>query len=93
MPGGVARTSTVALNNATLPFILALAQKGYRKALADDIHLRNGLNVFEGKITHEAVARDLGKDFVDPTTLFLRSRLLIAKRNFHTRRMRLHWGF
>jgi alanine dehydrogenase len=70
MPGGVARTSTVALNNATLPFILALVQKGYRKALTDDIHLRNGLNAFEGKITHEAVARDLGKDFVDPTTLF-----------------------
>jgi alanine dehydrogenase len=70
MPGSVARTSTVALNNATLPFILALAQKGYRKAFADDAHLRNGLNVFEGKITHEAVARDLGKDFVNPTTLF-----------------------
>jgi alanine dehydrogenase len=70
MPGGVARTSTVALNNATLPFVLSLAQKGYRKALQDDIHLRNGLNVFEGKITYEAVARDLGKEFVDPVTLF-----------------------
>ncbi len=70
MPGGVARTSTVALNNATLPFILALAQKGYHKALTDDFHLRNGLNVFEGKITYQAVAHDLGKEFVDPTTLF-----------------------
>jgi alanine dehydrogenase len=69
MPGGVARTSTVALNNATMPFILALAQKGYRKALADDVHLRNGLNVFEGKITYQAVARDLGKEYLDPLTL------------------------
>lgn len=70
MPGGVARTSTVALNNVTLPFILALAQKGYRKALEDDVHLRNGLNVYKGKITYEAVARDLGKEYVDPSTLF-----------------------
>ncbi len=70
MPGGVARTSTVALNNVTLPFILSLAQKGYRQALESDIHLRNGLNVFEGKITYEAVARDLGKEFVDPATFF-----------------------
>lgn len=70
MPGGVARTSTVALNNVTLPFVLSLAQKGYRQALESDIHLRNGLNVFEGKITYEAVARDLGKEFVDPATLF-----------------------
>ena len=69
MPGGVARTSTVALNNATMPYILALAQKGYRKALADDFHLRNGLTVFEGKITYQAVARDLGKEYVDPLTL------------------------
>lgn len=70
MPGGVARTSTVALNNATLPFVLALAQKGCRDALAADLHLRNGLNVFEGKITHKAVAHDLGKEFVDPASLF-----------------------
>lgn len=70
MPGGVARTSTVALNNVTLPFVLSLAHKGYRKALGDDIHLRNGLNVFEGKITHDAVARSLGKEFIDPADLF-----------------------
>ena len=63
MPGAVARTSTVALNNATLPFVLALARKGYRKALADDPHLLAGLNVHEGRITYEAVARDLGFDF------------------------------
>ena len=56
MPGAVARTSTFALNNATLPFTLALASKGWKKALLDDEHLRNGLNVCEGKITYQAVA-------------------------------------
>lgn len=59
MPGAVARTSTVALNNATLPFITALAEKGYKQALLQDHHLRNGLNIYKGKITHEAVAKDL----------------------------------
>jgi alanine dehydrogenase len=56
MPGAVARTSTFALNNVTLPFVLALADKGYRRALGEDAYLRQGLNVFEGKITHRAVA-------------------------------------
>ncbi len=56
MPGGVARTSTFALNNATLPFTLALANKGVKQALADDIHLLEGLNVAEGKVTYKAVA-------------------------------------
>ena len=56
MPGAVARTSTFALNNATLPFTLALAQKGWRKAMADDQHLLHGLNICEGKITYQAVA-------------------------------------
>ncbi len=60
MPGAVARTSTFALNNATLPFTLALADKGYRGAMQADVHLRNGLNVFAGKVTHEAVAADQG---------------------------------
>jgi alanine dehydrogenase len=60
MPGAVARTSTFALNNATLPFVLALADKGWRQALRDDAHLRDGLNVHAGRITHAAVARDLG---------------------------------
>ena len=60
MPGAVARTSTFALNNATLPFLLALADKGPLKAMATDIHLRNGLNVHAGKITHPAVAEALG---------------------------------
>ncbi|MCC6471295.1 MAG: alanine dehydrogenase [Alphaproteobacteria bacterium] len=59
MPGGVARTSAFALNNATLPFVLALANKGYRKALADDVHLRRGLNVHTGRITYQAVAEAL----------------------------------
>jgi len=56
MPGGVARTSTFALNNATLPFTVALANKGYKKALAADRHLLNGLNIHEGKVTYKAVA-------------------------------------
>jgi alanine dehydrogenase len=63
MPGAVARTSTFALNNATLPFTLALADKGYKQALADDPHLREGLNVHHGKITYEAVAEALGESY------------------------------
>lgn len=59
MPGAVARTSTLALNNATLPFTLALAEKGWQRALQDDPHLRNGLNICEGKVTHRAVAEAL----------------------------------
>ena len=59
MPGAVPRTSTFALNNATLPFTVALADKGYKQALLDDMHLCNGLNVDHGKVTYEAVARDL----------------------------------
>ena len=66
MPGAVARTSTYALNNVTLPFVLALADKGYQRALNEDPHLLNGLNVHQGNITYEAVAHDLGYDFVDP---------------------------
>jgi alanine dehydrogenase len=66
MPGAVARTSTFALNNATLPFTLALADKGYRDALQADAHLRNGLNIFVGKVTHEAVAKDQGLECVPP---------------------------
>jgi alanine dehydrogenase len=60
MPGAVARSSTFALANATLPFVIALAEKGWRRALADDPHLLNGLNVHAGKVTYEAVAHDLG---------------------------------
>ena len=60
MPGGVARTSTFALNNATLPFVLALADRGLRAALAGDPQLRNGLNVHAGAVTCKAVAEAQG---------------------------------
>jgi alanine dehydrogenase len=60
MPGAVARTSTFALNNATLPFILAIAGKGTERALTDDPHLLDGLNVYKGRIAHPAVAAALG---------------------------------
>jgi alanine dehydrogenase len=66
MPGAVARTSAYALNHATLPFALALANKGAHQALRDDAHLRHGLNVAEGAITHEAVAHDLGLPYKLP---------------------------
>lgn len=66
MPGGVARTSTIALTNATLPFVVSLANKGAANALWDDKHLLNGLNVHAGKVTHKAVAEALGYDFADP---------------------------
>jgi len=64
MPGAVARTSTFALNNATIGHAVALADKGWRQAIKDNIHLKNGLNVCQGKVTYEAVARDLGYEFV-----------------------------
>lgn len=64
MPGGVPRTSTVALNNATLPFILDLANKGLKEALLSDHHLLNGLNVHKGTITHEAVSNALNQPYV-----------------------------
>ncbi len=63
MPGAVARTSTFALNNATLPFVLALADKGWRQAIADDPHLRNGLNVHAGQLTCRPVAEAQGLAF------------------------------
>ena len=63
MPGAVARTSTFALNNVTLPFVLALADKGYHRALGEDQHLRNGLNVYEGLVTYRAVASALKLKF------------------------------
>ncbi|QBR83931.1 alanine dehydrogenase [Legionella israelensis] len=67
MPGAVPRTSTFALNNATLPFIISLVTKGVKLALLSDGHLLNGLNVHKGMITHEAVARDLGYEYVTAT--------------------------
>jgi alanine dehydrogenase len=69
MPGAVARTSTFALTNATLPFVIALAEKGWRKALAEDPHLLNGLNVHAGKVTYQAVAQDLDLPYAPAETL------------------------
>jgi alanine dehydrogenase len=69
MPGGVARTSTYALNNVTLPFALNIANKGWKKALHDDAHLRNGLNVAQGHVTYKAVADDLDYKYVSAETL------------------------
>ncbi|MDH3681237.1 MAG: alanine dehydrogenase [Acidimicrobiia bacterium] len=66
IPGAVPRTSTYALNNATLRFVLDLADKGLKQALADDPHLRDGLNVSQGEITEQAVADALGLAYVDP---------------------------
>ena len=66
MPGAVARTSTFALNNATLPFVTALADKGWKKALVEDVNLRRGLNIHAGAVTFEAVAKDLGLPFAPP---------------------------
>src|SRR5664280_3027302 len=69
MPGAVARTSTFALNNATLPFTLALADRGWRAAMIDDSHLRNGLNVCSGHVTYKAVAEARGLEYVPPELL------------------------
>jgi len=66
MPGAVARTSTYALNNVTLPHALNIANKGWKAALRDDPHLADGLNIHAGHVTCEAVARELGYDFVPP---------------------------
>lgn len=66
MPGGVARTSTLALTNATLPYVLDLANKGLEQALEDDRFLRDGLNVHAGQITHPAVAKALDYDYITP---------------------------
>ncbi|KGJ98701.1 alanine dehydrogenase [Thalassotalea sp. ND16A] len=66
MPGAVPRTSTFALNNATLPFIINLANKGYKEALLSNDHFLNGLNVINGKVTVREVAENLGFDYVDP---------------------------
>ena len=66
MPGAVARTSTIALGNATMPFMLALADKGWKQACTDDPHLLNGLNVHAGQLTYYAVGKALGLDVVSP---------------------------
>lgn len=70
MPGAAPLTSNYALNNATLPFAIALANKGVNRALLEDKHFRNGLNVYKGKVTHKAVADSLGYTYVAPEELF-----------------------
>lgn len=72
MPGAVARTSTMALNNATLPFTLAIADKGPKQAMLDDPHLLNGLNVCQGQLTYKSVAEDQGLEFVEAKTALAR---------------------
>jgi len=69
MPGGVPLTSTYALNNVTLPHILNIANKGWKQALADNSHLKAGLNVCEGKVTYKEVAKTLGYEYVDSDSL------------------------
>jgi alanine dehydrogenase len=71
MPGAVARTSTIALNNATLPFVLALADKGWKRALREDAHFGDGLNIAGGKVTHRAVAEALGLPYTPAEALIL----------------------
>ena len=69
MPGAVPLTSTYALNNVTLPFGLAIANKGVKQALLDNPHLMNGLNVCKGQVTYKSVADELGYDYADPKTV------------------------
>jgi alanine dehydrogenase len=66
MPGGVPRTSTLALTNATFPYALTLASKGWKKALAESPALLKGLNVVDGKVTYRGVAEAFGMEFHEP---------------------------
>lgn len=68
MPGGVPRTSTLALTNATLPYAMQLANKGWKQALKDSLPLRKGLNMFDGKVTYPGVAEAFGLELHDPGT-------------------------
>jgi alanine dehydrogenase len=69
MPGGVPRASTLALNNATLPFLVKLANDGYKKVLKDDKNFLAGLNVYKGNVTYKAIADVLGYKYVSPNQL------------------------
>jgi alanine dehydrogenase len=73
MPGAVPRTSTYALTNATLPFVMALAGKGWRQAMRDDPHLREGLNIHDGQVTHPAVAQAFGLRHVPAASAMMES--------------------
>ena len=69
MPGGVPRTSTIALNKATLPYLVKLANKGYQKALSEDKNFLAGLNIFKGQITYKAVADVFGHEYIEPSSV------------------------
>ena len=69
MPGAVARTSTYALTNVTLPYALKLANQGLQKAVSEDSHLAQGINIYKGHVTHEKVAEALGHKYSDLTDL------------------------
>ncbi len=71
MPGGVPRTSTLALNNATLPFLNKLAKDGYEKALGEDKNFLEGLNIYKGSVTHKAVADTFGHKYISPSEVIL----------------------
>ncbi len=71
MPGAVARTSTIALNNVTLPYAITMANKGANAAILADEHLLNGVNVMKGHIVHQAVADSLALPYTDPKSLFV----------------------
>ena len=71
MPGGVPRTSTLALNKATLPFLVKLANEGYKKALKDDHNFLDGLNVHKGNVTHKAVADTFGHTYISPKEVII----------------------
>ncbi len=69
MPGGVPRTSTLALNQATLPYLVKLANKGYQKALGEDKNFLAGLNIYKGQVTYKAVANVFGHEYVEPSSV------------------------
>ena len=69
MPGGVPRTSTLALNKAILPFLSKLANDGYEKALKNDKNFLEGLNIYKGNVTYKAIAEVLGHKYVSPKEL------------------------
>ena len=69
MPGGVPRTSTLALNAVTLPFIQNLALNGLNTALKNDKNFMNGLNIYKGAVTYKAIADDLNYEYANPETL------------------------
>jgi len=74
MPSAVARTSTFALNNVTLPLIMSIAELGLASAVTKNVHLRNGLNIVDGHVTHQAVAEASGREYI-PAEDFFPSRI------------------